>query len=149
MQLEGIGDRTKVMTFFTIRKLNLLSDQERFHSLFIINSERSLGWYRAITADHLPAAVPEGRIVIVAGHFKRLGLLCPEGSWAGQQVSFVDYLGSDESRFRQIAKRFTYGSFIRLAGNAFHTSSCGHFALAALLLPRFSSFGIVVDVLQV
>ena len=64
--------------------------------------------------------------------------------WAGQQLSIFDYLKVDVVRLEHLAKHESYSSLVRLAGNAFHSASSGHWVVAVLLMPRFASFGKVV-----
>ena len=66
-----------------------------------------------------------------------------EEFWAMQQLSLPMYFGTDTGKYAKLLKSFSYSDLIRMAGNAFHVSSCGHWMLAVLLLPRFSDFGML------
>ena len=129
------------MLLLTVRRNNLLSDRERFHGIFVIPTDRSALFCRNPRRDVFPACVPKGRFVVVGGSIKRVGLMCPDEFWAGQQMSFGDFMGSDRDRFTEIANNYSYSSLIRFGGNAFHVGSAGHFTIAQLMLFRFADFG--------
>ena len=63
--------------------------------------------------------------------------------WAGMQLSVGDFVSSDVPKYQQLVRLLSYSDFIKTAGEAFHISSAGHYVLAVLLLPRFSTFGML------
>ena len=138
-----LGERNKIQVLFAINKYRLLSDKENWQHIFIVKSETSPRFLKKITRDTFPACVPKGRYVVVSGRLGRVGIMHVFEFWAGMQLSLKDYLQHDLQRYHQLTKLFSYSDFIKMAGNAFHISSCGHWTIAVLMMPRFVKFGMV------
>ena len=67
-------------------------------------------------------------------------MLVPE-LMLGQQLSVYDFLKDDVTKWKEFVAKFSHSSVLKMNGNAFHTSSCGHWTIAVLLLQRLILFG--------
>ena len=141
MQLQGLGYRARVMLHYVVNKRCLISDPENAFQVFCVPSNASLGWAVSCKANRCLAAVPKGMYVIVSARLRRIGMVSVPEHVSFQQMSFNDFFGSDPVKYKALTSLFSYSDLIHLAGNSFHVSSCGHFVIATLLLPKLKNFG--------
>ena len=140
MQLSGLGFRNKLMLHYVVHKCRLIDNPEHFDSIFVVPTNASPKWTDSCRPNSCPAAVPKGRFAIVSGRLRRIGMICPQELFASQQISFRDFFGTNPTKYAEAVRQFNYSDLINMAGYSFHTGSCGHFAIALLLLPKLESF---------
>ena len=142
LQLQGLGFRNRLMLHYTIKKCRLISDAEKRFEVFCVPTNASPTWVKSgCKPNRCPAAVPKARYVIVSYRLKRIGMVSCDEYFAAQQLSFRDFLGTHAWKYHKIAQLFSYGDMMQMAGNSFHSGSCGHFVISTLLLPKLKRFG--------
>ena len=139
VSMDGLHERQQIMTDFCIRKFKLLKGN-KFFRVWLIPSEKSPPFVRALPSDKMPAATPKGRFVVVCGRLQRVSLMIvPEYAHA-QGLHLCDFLGCDWRKWSELLATSSHIELCRLIGNAFHTGSAGTFGVGQWLLKRHANF---------
>ena len=105
---------------------------------YIVPSERGPRFCTQLIPNRFPTCVPKAKWIVISHDLARVGMMSPEEFLSGQQIALTDFLSSKEDWLR-VRDAYSYSELCRFGGNAFHSSSCGCFSVATLLLPRFKT----------
>ena len=128
------------MLNYIVENLRILKQDDLKDGFFIIPSERSPRFVKALPKNRYPTCTPKARWIVVSFRLRRISLIAVPEFWLGQQLHLHDFFDLNEEAYRKLAEQFSYSDLIRFCGDAYHCNSCGHFVVSTLSIKRFAGY---------
>ena len=135
----GLHYRQQLMLHYCIFKFKLL-DGVNACKVWLVPSEKSPPFVQYLTPDKWPAACPKSRACVVSKRLRRISLLTVPEFLRTQQLHLYDFCFGDLELLNRLCAEFSHTEWMRMCGNAFHSSSCGSFMVGNWLLKRHEGY---------
>ena len=108
INLAGLGFRQLVMLKYCVELFRILKDDHLKEQTFLVPSERSPRFVKALPGNRMPTCTPKARWIVVSFKRRRISLIAVPEFFLGQQLHLHDFFGLNVECYRELFSRFSY-----------------------------------------
>ena len=96
------------MLKYCVELFRILKDDHLKEQTFLVPSERSPRFVKALPGNRMPTCTPKARWIVVSFKRRRISLIAVPEFFLGQQLHLHDFFGLNVECYRELFSRFSY-----------------------------------------